>query len=116
MKWAAVGTLATPVAFAVLSAVGHLTYFPPAEAAYYALNPIVLGALGAQCAWAAVGEVFVRWRRGGRAALTAPMLLVAGAVVLLGLGLLYAGVIWDGGKHVFYLWMTGFTAIFGTGQ
>lgn len=116
MMWSVAGTLVTPVAFAVLSAVGQLTYFPPAQAAYYVLNPMVVAALGAQCAWAAAGEVFVRWRWAGSTGVPGRPLAVALAVALCGFALLYTGVIWDGGKHMFYLWMSGYTALFGTGQ
>jgi len=113
---AAVGTLASPVAFAVLSALGQLTYFPPAEAAYYGLNPVIVAALGGQCAAGAAMEVVARWRRWVPAPLTARAVAAAATVVVLGLAVLYAGVIWDGGKHMFYLWMSGYTALFGTGQ
>lgn len=116
MKWSLAGTFVTPAVFALLSGVGQLRYFPPAEAAYYIVNPMFVAAFGAQCAWAAAGEMFVRWRRAGWGDVSGRPLVVALMIAICGLALLYTGVIWDGGKHMFYLWMSGYTALFGTGQ
>lgn len=114
--WAALGTVSSAVAFGVIGALQALTFFPPLQAAYYVLNPMVVGAIGSQIGWMAVGEVFVRWRRGGLAALTPRLLLIVAPVAVVGFTLFYIGVIWDGGRHWFYVWIRGFMALFGTGQ
>lgn len=116
VPWAIIGTLSSAVAFGVIGAIGALMFFPVAQALYYIANPMVVAAVGAQVGWIAVGEVIVRWRRGELSALTTRMWI--GLVALAGAGflLLYAGVIWDGGRHVFYVWIRGFMWIFGTGQ
>ena len=113
---AVAGTLASAVAFGVIGALGALTFFPPLQAAYYAFNPMVVGAIGSQIGWMAVGEVFVRWRRGGLQAVTPRVLAVALPVAAAGFALFYVGVIWDGGRHWFYVWIRGFMWLFGTGQ
>lgn len=117
MPWAAVGALASALAFGVIGAIGSLTYFPPGQAAYYILNPMVIAAIGSQVGCSAIGELYVRWRRGGRAALRHwrlwAVVLPIGAA---GFVLFYVGVIWDGGSHWFYLWIRGFMVLFGTGQ
>lgn len=114
--WAALGTVSSAVAFGVIGALQALTFFPPLQAAYYVLNPMVVGAIGSQIGWMAVGEVFVRWRRGGLAALTPRLLLIVAPIAVVGFTLFYIGVIWDGGRHWFYVWIRGFMALFGTGQ
>ena len=114
--WAALGTVSSAVAFGVIGALQALTFFPPLQAAYYVLNPMVVGAIGSQIGWMAVGEVFVRWRRGGLTALTPRLLLIVAPVAVVGFTLFYIGVIWDGGRHWFYVWIRGFMALFGTGQ
>jgi len=117
LVWASLGALSSAVAFGVIGAIGSLTFFPPAQAAYYVLNPMVVAAIGSQIGCSALGEVFVRWRRGGRAALRSVRLwAVALPVGFAGFALFYVGVIWDGGSHWFYLWIRGFMLIFGTGQ
>ena len=114
--WAALGTVSSAVAFGVIGALQALTFFPPLQAAYYVLNPMVVGAIGSQIGWMAVGEVFVRWRRGGLAAITPRLLLIVAPIAVVGFTLFYIGVIWDGGRHWFYVWIRGFMALFGTGQ
>jgi len=116
IRWAAIGTIASAIAFGVIGAIQALTFFPPLQAAYYVFNPMVIGAVGSQIGWMAVGEVFVRWRRGGRAALTPRLFAIAGPLAIAGFSLFYIGVIWDGGRHWFYVWIRGFMALFGTGQ
>lgn len=115
--WAAAGAVASALAFGVIGALQALTFFPPAQAAYYVINPMVVGAIGSQLAWCAVTEPFVRWRRGGVSALTSVRLwVIVTAVAVGGFALLYIGVIWDGGRHWFYVWIRGFMFLFGTGQ
>ena len=117
MPWAAVGALSSAITFGIIGAIGSLTYFPPAQAAYYVLNPMVVAAVGSQIGCSAIGEVYVRWRRGGLAALgTWRLWAVAVPIGVAGFTLMYVGVIWDGGSHWFYLWIRGFMALFGTGQ
>lgn len=117
LTWASVGVLASPAAYGVIGALGALTFFPPAQAAYYALNPMVIAAVGGTIGCSALGEVYVRWRRGGVAALRAGRLWAAILpIAALGFALMYVGVIWDGGRHWFYIWIRGFMLLFGTGQ
>lgn len=116
IRWAAVGTIASAIAFGVIGAIQALTFFPPLQAAYYVFNPMVIGAIGSQIGWMAVGEVFVRWRQGGRAALTPRLFAILGPLAIAGFSMFYIGVIWDGGRHWFYVWIRGFMALFGTGQ
>jgi hypothetical protein len=60
---AVVGILATPLAFAIVSGLRAATFFPPLEAAYYATNPMVIGAIGAQVSSAGVGALaYALWR------------------------------------------------------
>ena len=115
--WAAVGALSSAVVFGLLAAVQALTFFPPAQAAYYAINPMVVGAVGSQIGCSVVGELFVRWRRGGASALGSWRLWAACVpVAAVGFSLFYVGIIWDGGRHWFYVWIQGFSMLFGTGQ
>lgn len=116
IAWAATGTLASAVAFGVIGSLQALTFFPPMQAAYYVINPMVFGAIGAQIGWMATGEVFVRWRRGGRAAITSRILAIVAPIAVIGFTMFYVGVIWDGGRHWFYVWIRGFMWLFGTGQ
>jgi hypothetical protein len=116
IPWAALGTAASPLAFGIVGAMGALTFFPPAQAAYYALNPMVIAAMGSAVGAGAVGEVFVRWRQRGRLAMTPRALVLAAVIASAGFGLFYIGVIWDGGRHWFYLWIRGFMILFGTGR
>ena len=117
MGWAALGAVSSALAFGLFGALLALRFFPPGQALYYALNPMVVAAIGSQVAWSAVAEIFVRWRVAGRAGLRDRRLWVAVSVVALaGFALLYVGVIWDGGRHWFYVWIRGFMMLFGTGQ
>ncbi len=117
IPWAAVGALSSALTFGIVGAIGSLTYFPPAQAAYYVLNPMVVAAMGSQIGCSAIGEVYVRWRRGGLPALRSGRFwVVATPIGIAGFVLFYVGVIWDGGSHWFYLWIRGFMALFGTGQ
>lgn len=116
IPWAAAGTIASAVAFGIIGAFQALTFFPPLQAAYYSFNPMVIGAIGAQVGWMAVGELFVRWRQGGVRAISARVLAIAAPLAVVGFTLFYVGVIWDGGRHWFYVWIRGFMWLFGTGQ
>ena len=117
MPWAAVGSLSSAITFGIIGATGSLTYFPPAQAAYYVFNPMVVAAIGSQIGCSVLGEVYVRWRLGGLSALrTWRLWAVAIPIAVAGFTLMYVGVIWDGGSHWFYLWIRGFMALFGTGQ
>ena len=114
MGWAAVGAVSSAVAFGLLGGIQALTFFPPAQAAYYVINPMVVGAIGSQIGCCALGEVFVRWRRGGLRQWR--FWVVAALVAAGGFSLFYLAIVWDGGRHWFYIWMQGFTLLFGTGQ
>lgn len=108
---AVLGILATPVAFAIVSGWRAAAFFPPLEAAYYATNPIVVGAVGAQVSSAGVGAlIYALWRtRSLRAGWSWPpvIAIVAGTAVTL------VAVIWDGGQHLFYPWVVLYGRLFG---
>ncbi|MGI9197956.1 MAG: hypothetical protein ACR2KE_10900 [Candidatus Nanopelagicales bacterium] len=111
---AAVGVLATPVAFGIVSGLGALTYFPPVDAAYYATNPIVIGAFGSQVAMAGLGSLIAAWHRAGwRASPRAWWSWPAAAAVVIGEIVLIASVIWHGGVYVFYAWIQVYRAVIG---
>lgn len=117
MPWATVGALSSAIAYGVIGSIQQLTFFVPAQAAYYVLNPMVIGAIGSQVALSALGEVFVRWRQQDHAALRSwRFWLGVIAVAVAGFAFLYVGVIWDGGRHWFYIWIRGFMLMFGSGQ
>ena len=103
---AAIGVLATPIAFGIVSAIGALTFFPPAQALYYGTNPIVLGAIGSQVAMAGLGALIAAWRRSGwRTSPTRWWSWPAFVALVAGEGVLVACVMWNGGQHVFYIWI-----------
>lgn len=117
LAWAAVGALSSAIVFGVLGALQALTFFPAAQAAYYGLNPMVIGACGSQVACSALGEVYVRWRRGGITALRDGRLwLVALGIAAAGFAVFFVAIVWDGGRHWFYVWIQGFMMVFGDGQ
>lgn len=117
IPWATIGVLSSALAYGVMGALQQLTFFVPAQAAYYVFNPMVVAAVGAQIGFAALAEVFVRWRRADTKPLHSwRFWLIVALVAILGFTLLYVGVIWDGGRHWFYVWMRGFTFLFGNGQ
>jgi hypothetical protein len=109
--WASIGIMATPIAFAIVSGWRAATYFPPLEAAYYATNPMVIGAIGAQVSSAGVGAlVYGLWRaRGWRSgwSWTPVVAIVAGSAVTI------VAVLWDGGQHLFYPWVLLYGRLFG---
>lgn len=114
-----IGILATPVTFAIVSGWRAADFFPPLEAAYYATNPIVVGALGAQVSSAGVGALaYGLWRalRSGSSGAgswrdgwswSPVVAIVAGTAVTL------VAVIWDGGQHLFYPWVLLYGRLFG---
>ena len=109
-----IGILATPVTFAIVSGWRAADFFPPLEAAYYATNPIVVGALGAQMSSAGVGALaYALWRARRSGAWrsgwswTPILAIVAGTAVTL------VAVIWDGGQHLFYPWVLLYGRLFG---
>lgn len=131
---AVVGILATPLAFAIVSGLRAAAFFPPLEAAYYATNPMVVGAIGAQVSSAGVGALaYALWRarrahasespspasvHSPSAGSTSPpagsgwpwgsaLAIVAGTAVTL------VAVIWDGGQHLFYPWVLFYGRLFG---
>ena len=118
---AAIGILATPAAFAIVSAWRAADFFPPLEAAYYATNPMVIGAIGAQVSSAGVGALAYAL---GRARTTAPSDMDATvrargwswspiAAIIAGTALTVYAVIWDGGQHLFYPWVLLYGRLFG---
>ena len=110
---AAIGVLATPIAFGIVSAIGALTFFPPAQALYYGTNPIVLGAIGSQVAMAGLGVLIAAWRRSGwRTSPTRWWSWQAFVALVAGEGVLVACVMWNGGQHVFYIWIQIYRLLF----
>ena len=109
---ATIGILATPVVFAIVSGWRAAAFFPPLEAAYYATNPIVIGAIGAQVSSAGVGALaYGLWRaRTTRSIRWSWWPVVA---IVAGTGLTAFAVLWDGGQHLFYPWVLLYGRIFG---
>ena len=111
---AALGIMATPLAFAIVSGWRAATFFPPLEAAYYASNPIVIGAIGAQVSSAGVGALAYGLWRAHRAGTWRsgwswwPLLAIA-----IGTAVSCVAVIWDGGQHLFYPWVMLYRTLFG---
>jgi hypothetical protein len=106
---ATLGILATPIAFAIVSGWSAASFFPPLEAAYYATNPMVIGAIGAQIASAGVGALAYRMWRARRITVTwGPIVaIVAGTAIA------FVAVLWDGGQHLFYPWVLLYGRLFG---
>ena len=113
----AIGILATPVAFAIVSGWRAADFFPPLEAAYYATNPIVVGALGAQVSSAGVGALAYALWRTRRARATAVVTKVTwvgpAASIIGGAAVTVIAVLWDGGQHLFYPWVLLYGRLFG---
>ena len=112
---ATIGILATPVAFAIVSGWRAAAFFPPLEAAYYATNPIVIGAIGAQVASAGVGALaYSIWRaRRTRTTSSSRWSWWPVVAVVAGTGLTVFAVMWDGGQHLFYPWVLLYGRLFG---
>ena len=112
---ATIGILATPVAFAIVSGWRAAAFFPPLEAAYYATNPIVIGAIGAQVASAGVGALaYPIWRaRRARTISSSRWSWWPVVAVVAGTALTVFAVIWDGGQHLFYPWVLLYGRLFG---
>lgn len=120
---AVAGILATPLAFAIASGWRAADFFPPLEAAYYATNPIVIGAIGSQVSSAGAGALaYALWRARARAHRPSPSL--AGdpgtgrswgpiVAIVAGTALTVFAVIWDGGQHLFYPWVLLYGRLFG---
>ena len=111
---AAIGILATPIAFAILSGWRATTFFPPLEAAYYATNPIVVGAIGAQISSAGVGALaYGMWRARRAGRWQSGWSWSALVAVVLGTAVTAVAVLWDGGQHLFYPWVVLYGRLFG---
>lgn len=128
---ATIGILATPLAFAIVSGWRATAFFPPLEAAYYATNPIVVGALGAQVSSAGVGALaYALWRarrarvRASASPMGATALARAAATgrsrpwsplvaIVAGTAVTVVAVLWDGGQHLFYPWVLLYGRLFG---
>ena len=108
---ATIGILATPLTFAVLSGWRAAAFFPPLEAAYYATNPIVVGAVGAQVSSAGVGALIysVLRNRTWRSGVSWPPF----AAIVGGTSVTVVAVLWDGGQHLFYPWVLVYGRLFG---
>lgn len=112
---AMIGILATPVVFAIVSGWRAAAFFPPLEAAYYATNPIVIGAIGAQVSSAGVGALaYGLWRaRRTRTTSSSRWSWWPAVAIVAGTGLTVFAVLWDGGQHLFYPWVLLYGRIFG---
>lgn len=115
----AIGILATPVAFAIVSGWRAADFFPPLEAAYYATNPIVVGALGAQVSSAGVGALaYGMWRAhrvrsSGAGSWRAGWSWTPVIAIVAGTAVTVVAVLWDGGQHLFYPWVLLYGRLFG---
>jgi len=109
---ALLGIWSTPIAFAIVSAWRAADFFPPLEAAYYATNPMVVGALGAQLSGAGLGALIwaVRRRRQGHNQGVSRWALAA---IGIGTAVTAVAVLWDGGQHLFYPWVLVYRQFFG---
>lgn len=114
---AAIGIVATPVAFAIVSGWRAAAFFPPLEAAYYATNPIVVGAIGAQVSSAGLGALVYAIWRARRTRTTGSAIRVAWwgplAAIVGGTAVTAVAVLWDGGQHLFYPWVLLYGQLFG---
>jgi hypothetical protein len=106
---ATLGILATPIAFAIASGWSAASFFPPLEAAYYATNPMVIGAIGAQISSAGVGALVHGFWRARRVTITWGPLVA----VVAGTAVTFIAVMWDGGQHLFYPWVLLYARLFG---
>lgn len=109
----ATAILSGPVAYGIVAAIGMLAYFPPGQAAYYGINPIFIATIGGQCAMAAVAEMIWRWRSRRRGLdqgrpITWRLLLVT----VLGIGVVFGTVLYDGGVPFFYVYQRGYLLLF----
>lgn len=104
---ALLGIWATPIAFAFVSAWRAADFFPPLQAMYYATNPMVVGALGAQLSAAGAGALVWGMWRTRRWSWWATVAIVIGTVTTV------VAVLWDGGQHLFYPWVLVYARIFG---
>ena len=110
---AMIGILATPVVFAIVSGWRAAAFFPPLEAAYYATNPIVIGAIGAQVSSAGVGALAYGLWRARRTRNISRWSWWPVVAIVAGTGLTVFAVLWDGGQHLFYPWVLLYGRIFG---
>ena len=104
---ALLGIWAAPIAFAIISAWRAADFFPPLEAAYYATNPMVVGAFGAQLSSAGVGALAWGLWRARRWSWPAFLAIAVGT------GVAVVAVLWDGGQHLFYPWVLLYGRLFG---
>lgn len=109
----ALAVVSGPLVYAVLAFFNSLSFFPPAEAAYYMVNPLAVASLGSQVGFASLVEVL--WRGAGKRrgrwqgrALTGGVL--AGLVG--GFAVLYLAVLHAGGTTGFYLFGAGYRLLF----
>lgn len=111
---AAIGIMATPVAFAIVSGWRAAAFFPALEAAYYATNPIVVGAIGAQVSSAGVGALaYGLWRGHRLGGWRAGWSWWPVLAIVIGTAVSVVAVIWDGGQHLFYPWVVLYRTLFG---
>ncbi len=108
--------LSGPLAYAISWFFRSQAFFPADQAAYYAVNPLVVGAISAQVGAACVAELIWRawWRRHGGVPEPSPRLATWAVATLAVLGYLgmFAILLWDGGIHYFYWYQQVYKAIF----
>ena len=102
-----------PAVYAVLAFINSLSFFPPAEAAYYMVNPLAVAALGSQVGFAALVEIL--WRGAGRRrGRWGGKVFSRGVLAALigGFAVLYLAVLHAGGTTGFFLFGAGYRLLF----
>lgn len=110
-RWVlALAVLSGPAVYAITAVAGVIGYFPTPEAFYYALNPLTVAGIGAQCGFAALAELVWRWRSPQWQARvpTGGVWLVAVA----GFAVLFFTVLYRGGVVYFFIYQRGYEVLF----
>lgn len=116
-RWVlALAVLSAPLAYAVSWFFRSQAFFPAEQAAYYAVNPLFVGAVPAQIGSACVAELAWRWwhRRHsglphGAVRMSTPLVV---ALAVLGYAGMFFILLWDGGIHYFYWYQQLYKALF----
>jgi len=112
MLQALLGCLLVPVAWVLKECVAVGQFFSPAEALYYAFNPLVVGLFAAVALQVAVGEVLLRRVRTGRWQILGGPGLVIGVILLLAATYAVTARTY-GVTAAYYAYIAGYRALFG---
>ncbi len=107
------GCYITPLAYVLKEVIRVTAYFTLGESLYYALSPIVLGALVLQLGFMGLADIACRARY--RQRYGEPVKLVTGvalAGIIIALASFYVLLLWDGGVHYFYFYQQGYKLLF----